>query len=139
MDSRRDALAKVDRIALRRFVRTGERERRGSLEVTEPDFARSFDAGERIEAVRSGRVDIGCGTTSWSFARQELGDFSLMTFVDGASLLVAADSGVRRMADSGGKRIAVIRDTTTEKALLAALVGNKVKAEIVRVDTQLEA
>lgn len=92
--------------------------------------------GERIEAVRSGRVDIECGTTSWSFARQELVDFSLMTFVDGASLLVAADSGVRRMADSGGKRIAVIRDTTTEKALLAALVGNKVKAEIVRVDTR---
>jgi ABC-type amino acid transport substrate-binding protein len=92
--------------------------------------------GDRIEAVRSGRIDIECGTTSWSFARQELVDFSLMTFVDGASLLVAADSGIRRMSDAGGKRIAVIRDTTTEKALLAALIGNKIKAEIVRVDTR---
>ena len=93
-------------------------------------------AGDRVEAVRKGQVDIECGTTSWTFSRQQLVDFSLMTFVDGASLLVAADSGIRRMADTGGKRIAVIRDTTTDKALLAALTGNKVKAEVARVDTR---
>src|SRR6185295_2928460 len=50
--------------------------------------------GDRIEAVRGGRIDIECGTTSWSFSRQREVDFSLMTFVDGASLLVAADSGI---------------------------------------------
>ena len=96
----------------------------------------SLGLGERVEAVRAGRIDIECGTTSWSFTRQQLVDFSLMTFVDGASMLVAADSGIRRVADAGGKRIAVIRGTTTETALAAALANDKVKAEVTKVDTR---
>ena len=91
---------------------------------------------DRIEAVRSGRVDIECGTTTWSFSRQQLVDFSLMIFVDGASLLVTGDSGVRRMSDVGGKRIAVIRDTTTDRGLAAALAREAVKAEVVRIDSR---
>lgn len=93
-------------------------------------------AGERIEAVKSGRVDIECGTTTWSFSRQQFVDFSLMTFVDGASMLVAADSGIRRVTDAGGKRIAVIRDTTTDRALGEALAKGKVTAEVMRVDSR---
>jgi ABC-type amino acid transport substrate-binding protein len=92
--------------------------------------------GERIEAVRGGRIDIECGTSTWSFSRQKLVDFSLMTFVDGASLLVAADSGIKRITDTGGKRIAVIRGTTTESALAAALAKDKVKAEVIKIDTR---
>jgi ABC-type amino acid transport substrate-binding protein len=92
--------------------------------------------GDRIEAVRGGRIDIECGTTTWSFSRQQLVDFSLMTFIDGASLLVAADSGIRRVTDAGGKRIAVIRGTTTESALAAALARDKVKAEVIRIDSR---
>jgi ABC-type amino acid transport substrate-binding protein len=83
--------------------------------------------GERIEAVRGGRIDIECGTTTWSFSRQQSVDFSLMTFIDGASLLVAADSGIKRITDTGGKRIAVIRGTTTASALAAALARDKVQ------------
>ena len=92
--------------------------------------------GDRIEAVKSGRVDLECGTTSWSFSRQQHVDFSLMTFVDGASLLVAADSNIRRVTDAGGKRIAVIRGTTTERALTGALDRGKVTADVVRVDSR---
>src|SRR3954464_9627191 len=81
---------------------------------------------DRIEAVRGGRIDIECGTTSWSFSRQQLVDFSLMTFIDGASLLATVDSGIKRITDAGGKRISVIRGTTTERALTAALAKDKV-------------
>ncbi|MDB5809081.1 MAG: extracellular solute-binding protein family 3 [Betaproteobacteria bacterium] len=94
--------------------------------------------GDRIEAVRAGRVDIECGTTTWSFARQQSVDFSLMTFIDGASMLATADAGIKRISDAGGKRIAVISDTTTEKALVAALAKDKVQAQIVRVATREE-
>lgn len=90
--------------------------------------------GDRLEAVRTGRIDIECGTTSWSFSRQQLVDFSLMTFIDGASLVAAADAGIKRITDAGGKRIAVIRGTTTEKALAAALARDKLQAEVIRVD-----
>lgn len=93
-------------------------------------------AGDRVEAVRAGRVDIECGTTSWSFSRQQLVDFSLMTFIDGASMLAAADAGIRRVTDAGGKRIAVIRGTTTERALAAALARDKVQADVIKVDTR---
>jgi ABC-type amino acid transport substrate-binding protein len=96
----------------------------------------ALGVGDRVEAVRAGRIDIECGTTSWSFSRQQLVDFSLMTFVDGASLLVAADSGIKRITDAGGKRIAVIRGTTTDIALAAALAKNNVKAEVLKVDTR---
>ena len=91
---------------------------------------------DRIEAVRSGRIDIECGTTTWSLSRQQLVDFSLMIFVDGASLLVGNDSGIRRMSDLEGKRIAVIRGTTTDRALAAALARDAVKAEVIKIDSR---
>jgi ABC-type amino acid transport substrate-binding protein len=91
---------------------------------------------DRIEAVRAGRIDIECGTTSWSFSRQQLVDFSLMTFIDGASLLATIDSGIKRIGDAGGKRISVIRGTTTERALTVALAKDKVQAEVIKVDSR---
>src|SRR3954465_10810660 len=62
----------------------------------------------RIEAVRKKQVDIECGTATWTLSRQQLVDFSLITFVDGASLLLRSQSDVGRIADLDGKRIAVI-------------------------------
>src|SRR4249920_93318 len=47
-------------------------------------------AENRIDMVAQGKVDIECGTTTASLSRQERVDFSLMTFVDGGSLLTAA-------------------------------------------------
>jgi glutamate/aspartate transport system substrate-binding protein len=71
----------------------------------------------RIDAVVSGAVDIECGSTTASLSRQEKVDFTLMTFVDGASLLIAEGSGVRALGDLAGKRIGVVPGTTTEKAI----------------------
>src|SRR5688572_16678751 len=72
----------------------------------------------RLEAVRSGKVDIECSTTTWTLERQKEVDFSLITFVDGGSMLTrAADVSLARVTDFDGKRIAVITGTTTEKAL----------------------
>jgi ABC-type amino acid transport substrate-binding protein len=93
---------------------------------------------DRIDAVRRGRVDLECSTTTWTLSRNQLVDFSLVTFVDGGSLLVGAQSDIGRLQDLGGKRIAVITGTTTEKALRAALARQTVKAEIVSVKTRDE-
>ncbi len=91
---------------------------------------------DRIEAIRAGRIDIECGTTTWSFTRQKLVDFSLITFVDGGSLLATDDSGIKRIADLQGKRIAVIRGTTTERALVDALDRGKITADVIRIDAR---
>jgi glutamate/aspartate transport system substrate-binding protein len=71
----------------------------------------------RIDMVTQGKVDLECGTTTASLARQERVDFSLMTFVDGGGLLISADAKLAGVADLAGKRIALIPGTTTEIAL----------------------
>ena len=92
----------------------------------------------RIDAVRKGQVDIECSTTTWTLSRQQLVDFSLVTFVDGGSLLVGAKSEANRLQDLAAKRIAVLRGTTTEKALREALARRSVQAEVVLVDKRDE-
>jgi len=93
---------------------------------------------DRIEAVRAGKVDLECSTTTWTLSRQQLVDFSLVTFVDGGSLLVKSDAPLARLADFGGKRIAAISGTTTERSLRQQLDRRSVKAELVAIKTRDE-
>ena len=90
-------------------------------------------AENRIEMVVQGKIDIECGTTTATLSRQEQVDFSLMTFVDGGTLLTTSDKGIREMADFSGKRIAVIPGTTTEKALAEYLKKKSITVQTVRV------
>ncbi len=92
----------------------------------------------RLEMVASGKVDIECGTTTASLSRQERVDFSLMTFVDGGSLLTKADFKLRAVADLADKRIAVIPGTTTETALTKFLKEKFVTVQLVRVKNHVE-
>ena len=92
----------------------------------------------RLEAVSTRRVDVECSTTTWTLSRQRNVDFSLITFVDGGSVLTRAGSGLGRIADLNGKRIAVIKGTTTEQALRASLARYAVNAEVLTVTTRPE-
>jgi ABC-type amino acid transport substrate-binding protein len=92
----------------------------------------------RIDAVRRGEVDVECSTTTWTLGRQALVDFSLITFVDGASILAKAGADVSHLADYKGKRIAVISGTTTERVLRDALAQRSIKAEVVTIKTRDE-
>jgi len=85
----------------------------------------------RIQSVVNGTVDLECGSTTASLSRQEQVDFSLMTFLDGGSLLVTDASGVRGISTLGGKRVGVVPGTTTEKALAAVLTKHAVAATVV--------
>ena len=95
-------------------------------------------AENRIDMVAQGKVDIECGTTTASLSRQERVDFSLMTFVDGGSLLTAAGVNLRGLADLTDKRIAVIPGTTTEKALADFLKKEFISVKVVPVKDHLE-
>jgi len=92
----------------------------------------------RLEAVSTRRVDIECSTTTWTLGRQRNVDFSLITFVDGGSVLTKAGSGLGRIADLNGKRVAVIKGTTTEQALRASLARYAVNADVLTVSTRPE-
>jgi len=92
----------------------------------------------RIDAVRRKQVDVECSTATWTLARQKLVDFSLITFVDGGSILTKVDAGGKRLADFGGKRVAVIGGTTTDRALRDAMKRALVSAELVNIKTRDE-
>src|SRR5215472_15532386 len=72
---------------------------------------------DRINAVNSGTVDIECGSTTKTLGRMAQVDFSVLTFLDGGSLLTLSEAKINRLADVAGKRVAVIPGTTTESAL----------------------
>ncbi len=95
-------------------------------------------AENRIAMVEQGKVDIECGTTTVTLSRQERVDFSLMTFIDGGSLLTKAGTDIRSLAELTDKRIAVIPNTTTEGALAEFLKKEFITAKIVKVKDHLE-
>jgi ABC-type amino acid transport substrate-binding protein len=74
----------------------------------------------RIRALRDGRIDLECGSTTNTLSRQERVDFSLTTFITGASLLALAEADPRR--EPGAIRVAVIPGTTTEQMVRSAML-----------------
>jgi len=88
---------------------------------------------DRIAKLVKGTIDLECGSTTITFGRMEQVAFSHMISVDGGSLLATADSGIGTVKDLAGKRVGVIPNTTTEKALAAALTGASIQATVVPV------
>jgi glutamate/aspartate transport system substrate-binding protein len=95
-------------------------------------------SANRFDRVVDGTIDLECGTSTNTVARQKMVDFSLMTWVDGASFLVKADQSARRLSDLAGKKIAVMGGTTTERALRDALNKASINAQLVVVREHLD-
>jgi len=93
----------------------------------------ALQADERLPRVVDGTVDIECGTSTHTISRQEQVDFSNMTFITGASLLLPAGSTIQAVGDLGGKRVSVIEGTTTERALRERLKEALVDAKVIVV------
>lgn len=71
----------------------------------------------RIPLVANGTIDIECGSTTYTRARDETVDFSLNVFFTGSQLLVKQGSGIKSTADLAGKRVGATQGTTNEKAI----------------------
>jgi len=87
----------------------------------------------RFEAVATGKVDIECGTTTVTLSRMEKVDFTILTFIDGGSLLVRKGSAIRNVASLVDESVAVIPGTTTDKSLQEVLARSYVNAKVVEV------
>ena len=72
---------------------------------------------DRITAVKSGRVDVECGSTTNTVERQKDVGFSYTTFVAGARLLAKKTANLKDLPDLKGKPVIVTENTTTEKVL----------------------
>jgi ABC-type amino acid transport substrate-binding protein len=90
-------------------------------------------ADRRLESVRDGHVDILCDPTTITLARREIVDFSLPTFLDGASVLTRQGKAISRFEDLAGRKIGVLTGTTSERVLRDSLRKLGVKATVVAV------
>jgi polar amino acid transport system substrate-binding protein/glutamate/aspartate transport system substrate-binding protein len=85
-----------------------------------------------FDDVKNGRVDILCGPTTATLSRRETVDFSILTFIDGASVLFRKD-GPQNFQALAGQKVGVRRGTTTEDELRHTLADLKIDAQIVPV------
>ena len=94
-------------------------------------------AANRFDTIENGKADLLCEPTSATLSRREQIDFSIPTFVDGASLLVAGD-GPGDFGALSGKKIGVLAGTTTEQGLRDTLASANIVAEIAPAKTHEE-
>ena len=92
---------------------------------------------DRFEAIQQGKADLLCEATTATLSRREMIDFSIATFVDGASLLIRID-GPQSLQAMAGRKIGVLGGTTTEEALNNSLKDMNIAAEVVPAKTHSE-
>lgn len=71
----------------------------------------------RFDLVRSGAIDLECGSTTNNFERRKIVSFSPTMFITGTKLLVKRGSGIRSLRDLQGKTVVLTRGTVHAEAL----------------------
>jgi len=95
-------------------------------------------ADDRFSALTENRIDILCGSTTQTLARREMVDFTLVTFATGASLMSLKSASLLDFPSLEGKRVGVVKNTTTIGALRATLKKSATSATVVEVETARE-
>jgi glutamate/aspartate transport system substrate-binding protein len=94
---------------------------------------------ERLKLVAAGKADLECGITTHTLRRQEQVEFSLPVFVDGGGVLVAKGSPIIGLPGLDGRKVAVVRGTTTGGHLQEALKKRSASAQLVEADDRASA
>ena len=92
-------------------------------------------AKERFNALVDNRIDILCGSTTKTLSRSEIVDFTQLTFVTGASLMTLRGKKINDTEALKGKKIGVVKGTTTVEALKKMLQKALIIAVPVTYDT----
>ena len=90
-------------------------------------------ASERFTALSDNRIDILCGSTTKTLSRGELVDFTQLTFGTGAAFMALKETQI--MNNFNGKKIGVVKNTTTEVALRELFKEAGTDADIVLLGT----
>jgi glutamate/aspartate transport system substrate-binding protein len=109
--------------------------------LKKPDISVEYvavDSANRFTALSDNKIDILCGATTKTLSRGELVDFTQLTFVTGGSLLSLASSPIDSVSALQGKKVAVVKNTTTIVALKNSLKDALTEAEVVAVGSAAE-
>lgn len=82
----------------------------------------------RIGKLKSGQIDIECGSTTSSLSRMEEVDFSLPIAIEGLTYLSRRSSGIKRLEDMNGKRVVVVLGSPGERSLAEALARQRLSS-----------
>ena len=85
----------------------------------------------RIELVRSGEIDLECGSTTNSAERRKLVAFSPTMFVTGTKLLVRRGGNIRTLRDLEGKAVVLTRGTVQEGSIPKIAERQKLKINFI--------
>jgi glutamate/aspartate transport system substrate-binding protein len=88
-------------------------------------------AETRIPAVRSGEIDLECGSTTANFERKKEVAFSPIFFVAGTKLLVPRSADITSYRDLRDKTVVVTAGTTNEAAVRAISERQKLGIRLV--------
>ena len=83
----------------------------------------------RFPLMVTNTIDIECITTTNTRARQELVSFSNNFYISDEGIATRRDSGIKDYPDLAGKRVAVVRGTTTERSLQGSGMNMSMVAE----------
>src|SRR5690349_19045835 len=76
---------------------------------------------QRLDMVASGKADMECGNRTQTLARLAHVDCSNRIYLDSGGFIGRSAAPIARVADAGGKKIAVLKGTTAETKLDNAL------------------
>jgi ABC-type amino acid transport substrate-binding protein len=93
-------------------------------------------AENRFDALIDNKVDLLCGATTKTLSRSELVDFTQLTFATGASFMTL--KGTKVMNNFDGKKVGVVKGTTTAIALEGLLRETKTETDVVRFESSDE-
>ena len=95
-------------------------------------------ASNRFDSLVDNSIDILCGSTTKTHSRAELVDFTQLSFVTGGSLLSLQPTEIDGVNDLQGKKVAVVKDTTTKVTLIKALKTADSDAKVISVASATE-
>jgi ABC-type amino acid transport substrate-binding protein len=93
-------------------------------------------AESRFDALVGNKIDLLCAATTWTLSRSSQVDFTLPMFMTGAGFMTLGDADSR--GSFAGKKIGVVRGTTTVVELRKLLGESGVTAEVVEFGTTAE-
>ena len=93
----------------------------------------------RMALVSNGTVDLECGSTVNTLARQRQVDFTLVPFIAADRVMVKKDSGIKEVEDLNGKVAAVPQASTSEKVLSQLAEAKKLNIKVNQIRDHADA
>ena len=120
-------------IDLCKRIVTGVKEALGNNNI-EVEYV-AVDAHNRFTALAENKIDILCGSTTKTLSRGKLVDFTQLTFVTGASLMTLKGGEFKELSELDGKKVGVVKDTTTQEVLKKMLKATLTSADVETFDS----